>query len=160
MTPTVHTRDLRPTDRAALAAIFERLGPHSRRQRFLGAKPMLTPRELSALAAVDGFHHAGVIAFARGAAIGVARFVRSDDLQVADTAIAVIDQWQGRGVGRSLLAQLGACARRGGVRRFRWTALASNGAVDALTSGLADRRRVGGSHGVVEWTASIALTAP
>ena len=111
------------------ALIFERLGPRSRIQRFLGPKPELPEHDLSALSAVDGSRHFGVIAFAGSpeSPVGVARYVRSDeDFEVAETAIEVVDEWQRRGVGRLLLAALRARALEAGVRRFEWFALDSN----------------------------------
>jgi len=50
--------------------------------------------------------------------IGVARYVLDEDKQSAEFAIVVADPWQGRGIGRRLLARLIAVARRRGVPRL------------------------------------------
>ena len=49
--------------------------------------------------------------------IGVARYVLENH-QTAEFAIVVADAWQGRGIGRRLLAKLIEVARRRGVRRL------------------------------------------
>jgi GNAT superfamily N-acetyltransferase len=154
----VALRELTPSDRNLLALIFERLGPQSRIQRFLGPKPELPDHDLIALSAVDGSRHFGVIAFAGSpeSPIGVARCVRSDeDFEVAETAIEVVDEWQRRGVGRLLLAALRARALEAGVRRFEWFALDSNRAMCALTRGLRDRRHSRVGDGVIKWSAAV-----
>jgi hypothetical protein len=51
----VHIRPIRRTDEALLRDCFDRLGPASRRARFLGAKTVITPAETRYLTAVD--HH-------------------------------------------------------------------------------------------------------
>ena len=48
--------------------------------------------------------------------IGVARYVRENG--DAEFAIVVADAWQGRGIGRRLLAKLIAVARRRGLQRL------------------------------------------
>ena len=54
-----------------------------------------------------------------GAGVGVARYVRSAaEPDKAEFAVAVADDWQGRGVGGALLARLSDRAREEGVRRF------------------------------------------
>ena len=49
----------------------------------------------------------------------VARYIRSkDDAEVAEIAVTVADDWQGRGLGRALLDRVTYRARHGGVHRF------------------------------------------
>jgi len=51
--------------------------------------------------------------------VGVARYIRSDEEgELAEVAVTVADQWQGRGLGRALLGRLTYLARRAGIRRF------------------------------------------
>ena len=54
--------------------------------------------------------------------IGVARFIRSKtDPGAAEAAVAVIDDWQKKGVGTLLLLRLAAAAREREItRRLRW----------------------------------------
>ena len=50
--------------------------------------------------------------------IGVARYVSDRDSPSAEFAIVVADAWQGRGIGRRLLAKLADVARRRRVPRL------------------------------------------
>jgi protein lysine acetyltransferase len=121
-------RELTRSDRAALAFSFRRLGAQSRFQRFLGAKPELSARELHYLTNVDHWHHDALIAFSPvpRTPIGVCRYIRGDGFDVADIAVEVSDAWQRRGIGRALLHALRERALAAGIRRFTATALAEN----------------------------------
>jgi GNAT superfamily N-acetyltransferase len=69
---------------------------------------------------VDHHDHEAIIALdpLTGEGVGVARYVRAGaDPEVAEVAVTVVDDWQGRGLGRALLERLAARARREGVRR-------------------------------------------
>jgi GNAT superfamily N-acetyltransferase len=144
-------------DRELLTMILERLGPRSRIQRFLAPRPVSSGRDLAITSSVDGWNHAGVIAFAGSPAlpVGAAHYVRTDDHEVAETAIEVVDDWQRRGIGRLLIAELRVRALRAGIRRFEWFAFESNHAVAALARDLSDRRSVRVGDGVIRWSAEI-----
>jgi GNAT superfamily N-acetyltransferase len=61
----------------------------------------------------------GALDHADGRGVGIARYVRdADDPQAAEIAVTVIDDWQGRGLGTELVAQLSERARSEGIRRF------------------------------------------
>ena len=114
-------RPLEPGDRGAVLEIFEGLGPRSRQLRFLAAKPRLTTADLRQLTDVDQYDHVAILAVdaRHGRPIGVARFVREpEDPDTADVAVAVVDDWQDRGVGTMLTTALVRRAREVGVRRF------------------------------------------
>jgi ribosomal protein S18 acetylase RimI-like enzyme len=121
----VTIRLLRNGDAATVAALFERLGPRSREQRFGGAKPSLLPRELEALARVDGDHHVLVGYVDRDPEpAAIARLVREG--RTAEVAFAVADVYQRRGIGRVLAAALAADARAAGVTTLRATVRGDN----------------------------------
>lgn len=127
----IRIRPVVPDDKAALAQGFERLSPESRYRRFMGAVDRLTPRMLAYLTEIDYVGHFALIAFAPaepGApGLGVARYVRlAEDPATAEAAVAVVDEYQGRGIGTLLLDLLGAVALEHGVRRFRYYVLAEN----------------------------------
>src|SRR3712207_6108655 len=89
--------------------------------RFLTPLPSLSPRMLDALMDVDHEHHLALIALEDGEAVGVVRFVRfTDEPGVADVAITVIDERQGRGLGRALLHALLEAAVERGVRALNF----------------------------------------
>jgi nucleotide-binding universal stress UspA family protein len=130
----VEIRPVEPYDRDAIAHGFERLSPESRYRRFFGPMPELPERYLDFLTRVDHHDHEALVAVdpSTGDGVGVARYVRTGD-DVAEAAIAVIDDWHGRGVGSRLLDALADRAREEGVTRFEAPVLAGNrGAIAVL----------------------------
>jgi len=67
----------------------------------------------------------------------VARFVRLAQ-DVAEPAVSVVDEWQGRGVGSLLLDEIAHRARQEGIRYFAAPVLAQNETAIALLSRLGD----------------------
>jgi GNAT superfamily N-acetyltransferase len=135
-TPIV-IRPVRPEDREALRAGFERLSPESRYRRFLAPMAHLSESQLTYLTRVDHHDHEALVALPEGGGegLGIARFVRLEDPDAAEVAVAVADHVQGRGLGTVLLAHLLARARQEGVERFTATVLADNrGSVEVLRS--------------------------
>jgi nucleotide-binding universal stress UspA family protein/RimJ/RimL family protein N-acetyltransferase len=137
----VQIRPIGPGDRDALEAAFERLSPESRYLRFFGPVPRLTEAQLRYLTDVDHHDHEALVAIDpdTGDGVGVARFVRTDD-GVAEPAVAVIDDWQGRGVGGELLEQLAERAREEDVSMFAAPVLAHNDAAIAALRRLGETR--------------------
>jgi len=129
----VAIRPIEPDDREELAEGFERLSAESRYRRFFAPVPALSARDLDYLTDVDHRDHEALVATdaATGAGIGVARYVRTAP-EVAEPAIVVADDWQGRGVGTLLLDALVGRAREEGIRRFEAPVLASNREVIGL----------------------------
>ena len=121
--PTLLVRPLRHGDVRTVTAVFERLSERSRRMRFNGAKRCLTVPELRQLAAVDRTRHA-LVAYVDGdpQPVAIARLVRDGD--AAEIAFAVADEYQQRGIGSALAAELVADARAAGVTEI--TALVSS----------------------------------
>jgi L-amino acid N-acyltransferase YncA len=111
----VTIRPLRNGDIEAVQAVFDRLGPESRRRRFGGGKTVLTQYDLARLARVDENHHV-LVALLGCDPIGIARLVR--DGASAEVAVEVADQWQGRRVGTLLMSRLAADARAAGIERL------------------------------------------
>jgi GNAT superfamily N-acetyltransferase len=142
-------RPLRNGETGVVQAVFDRLGPQSRRLRFGGAKNILTHGELHHLARVDGEHHV-LVAWLRGEPVGIARLVR--DGSVADVAFDVVDSLQGNGVGSVLSERLAEDARAAGIVTLRATMSPENRASLALmrrmTEGL-DVRYAAGQMEVV-----------
>jgi len=128
---SVLIRPIRPDDRERLQAGFERLSERSRYMRFQSPVAGLSDRQLSYLTAVDHHDHEALVGVDTdtGDLVAVARFVRVSD-GVAECAIVVADDWQGRGVGTTLLDRLVDRAREEGFERFTALLLAEN--TDAL----------------------------
>ena len=128
-------RQVRGTDAPLLADGFSRLSARSRQMRFLTRKDKLTQAELRYFTEVDHHDHEALAALdhADGRGVGIARYVRdAGDPQAAEIAVTVADDWQGRGLGAELLAQLTGRARREGIRRFTALVSADNAAMAGL----------------------------
>ena len=126
-------RAVRPDDKALLRDGFERLSPESRYLRFHGVKTELSDAELRYLTEVDGVRHWALGALVDGRGAGIARLVQLDgEPGVAEAAITVSDDMQGRGLGTLLFQQLMAAAAERGVRKIRCLVLGSNHAMQDL----------------------------
>ena len=124
--------------------VFEGLSERSRRLRFLGPKPRLREGELAQLVDVGCCGREAIVATdpATGRAVGIARYVEVSS-DTAEVAFEVVDDWQGRGVGRRLVLALAELASEHGLRRLSASIAVDNPAAMALM------RRLGR----VEWTA-------
>jgi RimJ/RimL family protein N-acetyltransferase len=128
-------RPVRPEDKDLFVRGWERFGEESRYRRFMSAKPGLTPRDLAYFTEIDHVNHEALGArdAETGEGVGVARYVRSPGApEVAEAAVSVVDDWQGRGLGGALLRRLTARAREQGVERFQASLFASNHSMLAL----------------------------
>jgi putative redox protein len=126
---SLEVRAITPDDKEAMAEGFEHLSEESRYRRFLAPHAQLTPAELRYFTEVDHHDHEAVVATEPDThdGIGVARYVRSvDDPTVAELAVAVVDEWQGRGVGTRLVSALADRAREEGITSFSALVLADN----------------------------------
>jgi GNAT superfamily N-acetyltransferase len=134
-------------DRPHLAEFFARLSPRSRYQRFFtGMPPKLPSRMLDALTDVDGDRHVGIVATRGGRILGAARYLRrADTPAVADVAFTVADEMHGRGLGGLLMRELQAHARRRGIKRFAFDALATNDAALSVAQSLGARLQRNGA---------------
>jgi GNAT superfamily N-acetyltransferase len=150
----VRLRPGRSSDRELLLRGFERLSPESRYRRFLMATPELRPDMVRYLTEVDHHDHEAIIALEEktGEGLGVARYVRNRERpDVAEVAVTVIDDWQGRGLGTLLLEILSARAREEGIRSFTALMLATNDPMmDVLRHLEPDVRVTGRDSGTVE----------
>ena len=129
--PAFVVRALRNGDVDTVLAVFERLGERSRRTRFNGPKPRLSPVELEQLATVDQTRHV-LVAYLPGHArpIAIARLVR--DRSSAEVAFEVADEHQGRGIGSALTVELLADARAAGVTEITALVASDNPAAVSL----------------------------
>ncbi|HET9770311.1 MAG TPA: GNAT family N-acetyltransferase [Acidimicrobiia bacterium] len=125
-------RPVGPADRELIAEGFERLSPESRYRRFFAPLKALPGNLLDYLTSIDYVDH-----FAWGAlvrddgggwlGVGVSRYVRLDgDAKAAEAAVTVVDDWQGRGLGRILLDALVLEALANGITRFEGEVLVEN----------------------------------
>jgi RimJ/RimL family protein N-acetyltransferase len=128
-------RPVQSSDALLLADGLARLSARSRQLRFLTVKQELSPAELRYLTEINHHDHEalGAVDRATGRGVGVARYVRSaEDSQAAELAVTVVDEWQGRGLGTELVAQLSERAREEGIRCFTALVAADNAAMTGL----------------------------
>jgi GNAT superfamily N-acetyltransferase len=128
----VMIRPLERDDVALVQAIFEQMGEEARYRRFLGYKKRLSPRDLDALTDVDHHDREALVALDAefGAAVGVARMIRQATRpDAAEASVAVVDAWQGRGLGTVLMDRLVLRARAKGVHLFTAVLLTRNRAM-------------------------------
>lgn len=140
-------RPLRRGDRGSVRRVFDGLSAESRHMRFLTPTPRLSGPMLSYLADVDHDRHAAWVAVLDGRPIGIGRYVRDRAVPTeADFACEVVDEHQGRGVGRILLRVLGAVAAAGGVSTFTYLVDPDNTAsLSVLRPYLSSRRFTAGA---------------
>jgi acetyl coenzyme A synthetase (ADP forming)-like protein len=128
---SISLRDLRPDDKARLLAHFHALSPRSRYLRFLATKKSLSDKELREFTELDFPRRAALVATLRQAGderiIGVARYAVAPDAPGrAEVGFAVLDEYQGRGIGTVLLEHLATLARRNGITEFEAEVLGEN----------------------------------
>ena len=127
---SITVRPIRPEDIDLETEFARKLSKETRYNRFLGGGVRLTPEMLEKFTRIDFSRDMALIATAtiEGAetAIGVARYARLADGVTCEFAITVADAWQGRGIGKKLLAMLIDAARGHGMRRIIGDVLATN----------------------------------
>lgn len=119
----VTIRTIRPSDREIEAEFVRRLSPDSRFLRFQNVVSELKPDMLERFISPDFPDEMALIAVieedGKSTQIGVVRYSREDeDPKTVEVAIAVADEWQGKGLGAALLADLRDVAKGVGVERF------------------------------------------
>jgi GNAT superfamily N-acetyltransferase len=130
---------LQPADKSSLREGVKHLSPESAYRRFFVPTAHLTDGQLTYLTTLDHQRHEalGVSDPITGDGVAVARYIQTTEHPAtAEIAIAVIDRWQGRGVGRALLTRLSAVAQARGISRFSGLILADNRRMIKLMSSL------------------------
>jgi RimJ/RimL family protein N-acetyltransferase len=140
---TILVRPIAADDKQRLLAAFHRLSPESRQRRFLTPATELSAEDLVYLTEIDHRRHEAVVAVdsADGSIVGSSRYVQVPrERETAEVAVAVLDDWQRRGVATALLSALSRRARENGIERFRAYVSSENAVVvDALTRAGATR---------------------
>ena len=123
-------RPIRHDDGEREEAFVRALSFESRYQRMLSGGTKVTPEWIDSMTHIDYRQHmAFVLTAGTGDAeqfIGVGRYVVDARTNDADVAIVLADAWQGRGLGRRLLAALVEHARDAGLREMVGYVLATN----------------------------------
>ncbi len=124
---TVHIRPARPTDREALEDYFIALTDESRRLRFWGQSVDIGEQARNAVE-IDYADHLTLLAFAgrdSERVLGGAQYIRQGRA-VAEIAMSVRDELQGKGLASILIAHLADAAREHGIDVFHADVLPEN----------------------------------
>jgi len=149
----VRIRQWSPSDRELLVNGFYRLSPTSSYRRFLSASPVLTSQMVHVLTDIDHRNHEAMLAVDEHGreGIGIAHYVRSRARpEVAELALTVIDDWQGRGLGTLLLEVISTRARQEGIKTFTALMLAENRRMRDLLDHLGPVRVIDQERGTVD----------
>lgn len=105
--------------------VFAGLSPRSRYLRFHSPVPRLSSGMRRALLPVDGVHRIAVAAWCGAEPLGIARATAIGE-GTADVAVAVVDAWHRRGLGRRLLTAVTELAERAGHTELQGAVLPEN----------------------------------
>ena len=154
-------RRVRPSDGAALSAFYAGLSAESRRSRFLGPASGVSDALSRSFCTPDHSHAEGFVALAAdGALVGHLCLEPLDESRL-ELAVAVADEWQGRGIGRALFEAALGWARQRRYREVVASAYADNGRVLRLLSSAPFAAQVSpAGAGVVNVTLPLAGELP
>ena len=114
-------RALRPEDRDDFVAAVGRIGADSLYRRFFAVKRQFSEKETAFFVNVDFVNHVALIAVVeeggKPVIAGGGRYIVVSPGQ-AEVAFAVVDTYQGQGMGTTLMRHLVAIARRAGLREL------------------------------------------
>ncbi len=126
----VTIRALKPEDRSAMLSAVGRVSSQSLYRRFFGPKRGFTEKETDFYVNVDFVAHVALVAVVdesgKETIIGAGRYIVAETGK-AELALAIIDEYQGRGIGTALLRHLVSIARKNGLQQLVAEVLAENG---------------------------------
>jgi RimJ/RimL family protein N-acetyltransferase len=126
----IEIRALRPEDRAALHDAVGHLSAETLHRRFFMVKRRFTEKEIDFFVNVDFVNHVALVAEVddrgRRSIVGGARYVVVEP-GTAEVAFAVVDEFQGHGIGAALMRHLATIACDAGLREFIAEVLPENG---------------------------------
>lgn len=112
--------------------------------------------------AVDAHDHEAIVAIdpETGATRGVASFVRcASEHDAAEAVVAVVDDWQKRGLGTAMVTRLTDRARRAGIRRYRVISGPENRRIRGILGRLGRTRSAGMEQGYVQYEVDLRAAA-
>jgi RimJ/RimL family protein N-acetyltransferase len=117
----IEIRALRPSDRAAFLLAVDHTSFRSLYRRFFGIKRGFSEKEISHFLNVDFVNHVALVAVrnedSREIIVGGGRYIVVGP-GTAELAFTIVDEYQGKGLGRALLRDLVALARNAGLKEL------------------------------------------
>ena len=136
---TARLRPIRPGDEALIERGLAHMSLPSRVARFGTAIDHLSNTELSYLTDIDLVDHVAWGAMVGSEPAGTGRFIRTGEADSAEVAVAVVDSFQRKGLGRALLVALVASARARGISRLIFNVQPDNEFVVQMMQGVSTR---------------------
>src|SRR5262245_2953915 len=128
----VEIRALRPDDQAGLVEAVSRTSDQSLYRRFFGVRRGFSEMEVAFYVNVDFVNHVALVAVVeeggRKMIVGGGRYVVVQP-GTAEVAFAVVDEFQGQGIGAALMRHLTTIARHGGLTELIAEVLPDNSAM-------------------------------
>ncbi|OLC13564.1 MAG: hypothetical protein AUH32_07130 [Actinobacteria bacterium 13_1_40CM_66_12] len=127
----VHVRPIVPEDEPLLIDAVAAMSERTVYFRFFSPLKRLPDALAHRLAVVDYNDRFAIVGTThkpggKQRIVGVARYDRAAETDVAETAVAVVDEFQRRGLGSALLTILGKVAREHGIKTFTLIVLPEN----------------------------------
>ena len=127
----VHVRPIVPEDEPLLIEAVAAMSERTVYFRFFSPLKRLPDALAHRLAVVDYNDRFAIVGTThkpggKERIVGVARYDRAADTDVAETAVAVVDEFQRRGLGSALLTILGKVAHEHGIKTFTLIVLPEN----------------------------------
>src|SRR5690348_5266446 len=127
----VHLRPIVPEDEPLLHEAVASMSERTVYFRFFSPIKRMSDALAHRLAVVDYNDRFALVATTtrpagKGRIVGVARYDRAPQTDVAEVAVAVIDEFQRRGLGSVLLAELARVAKTHGISTFQLIVLPEN----------------------------------
>jgi GNAT superfamily N-acetyltransferase len=126
---TVEIRAQRPQDREGMHAAIARISSESLHRRFFAVRREFSEKETDYFLDIDFVNHVALVVVANEAGqptiVGGGRYVVVEPGQ-AEVAFAIIDGYQGLGIGSALMRHLATLGREAGLREVIAEVLSEN----------------------------------
>jgi RimJ/RimL family protein N-acetyltransferase len=128
----IELRSQRPDDRDEFELMISRMSDESLYRRFFSLKREFSDAEAAKFLDIDFINHVALVAIAVEQGdpniVGAGRFIVTKPGQ-AEVSFAVIDAYQGQGIGSAIMRQLTIFARAAGLKELVAEVLAENGSM-------------------------------
>jgi len=152
---SVTIRALKPEDRSAMLSAVGRVSAQSLYRRFFGPKRGFTEKETDFFVNVDFITHVALVAVVdeggKDTIIGAGRYIVAEPGK-AEVAFAIVDEYQGQGIGTALLRHLVMIARASELQQLVAEVLAENAPMLTLFRKCGFTLKKGSGAGVVHAT--------